>query len=103
MLRPVWRRGLAVLILASGWIGIAQAQDSTLWPERERAFFEDGPALLVPQAERDRLLALEPAARRQAIEEFLGRDPLPATPENELLAAIAARQRLAFQDQAAAG
>jgi VWFA-related protein len=95
-------RGVAVLLLSTGW-GRAHAQDSIPWSEQERAFFEDGAALLIAQEERDKLLRLEPEARRRQIEGFLARDPQPDTAANELRVGIAARQRLAFEGQVPSG
>jgi Ca-activated chloride channel family protein len=61
--------------------------------EAARQFFEEGPALLVPEAERQRLAAAPEAERIAFARDFLARDPLPETPDNELVAAIAARRR----------
>ncbi len=73
----------------------AAPTDPLLWPEAERAFLQDGPGLLLPEAERLRLLAADAAARGQIIRDFLARDPIPETPANELVQGIALRQRLA--------
>jgi VWFA-related protein len=72
--------------------------DPTLWPEAERAFFQDGPGLLLTAEQRAELPGLDAAARGRWIEEFLDRDPIPRTPANELREAIGRRQRLA-EDQ----
>ena len=69
--------------------------DPTLWPEPERAFFQDGPGLLLSPEQRTELLGLNPEARARWIEEFLERDPLPETPKNELREAISRRLALA--------
>ncbi len=69
--------------------------DPLLWPEEQRAFFQDGPGLLLAAEQRDALLTMDEAAREAFIRDFLARDPLPATPENELVAAIERRQALA--------
>jgi Ca-activated chloride channel homolog len=74
------------------------AEDPVLWPEEQRAFLQDGPALLLPESERASFAALDAAARARFIAEFLGRDPLPATPENELALGIARRQQLAAEE-----
>lgn len=66
------------------------------WPEDERAFFEDGGALLLSPAERERWLALDPADRQQAIAGLLRTTP-------ELGAAIARRRDLGFTDLPATG
>jgi Ca-activated chloride channel homolog len=70
----------------------------TLWPEAERAFFQDGPGLLLSAEQRTELLGLDPAARSQWIEEFLDKDPIPHTPANELREGVVRRQRL-IEDQ----
>ena len=74
--------------------GESGGADPTLWPESERAFFQDGPGLLLSDERRRELLALDPEARRLAIEDFLGLDPIPETPANELQEGIARRLRL---------
>lgn len=71
------------------------------WPEPQRAFFQDGPGLLLTRQQRDELLAMTPEAREKFIQEFLGRDPVPDTPVNELQAGIERRQRLMLGEFAA--
>jgi Ca-activated chloride channel family protein len=68
--------------------------DPILWPEAQRAFFQDGPALLLTLEERETFLALDEAGRDAYIGEMLGRDPIPETPANELVEGIARRRRL---------
>lgn len=68
--------------------------DPTLWPEPQRAFFQDGPGLLLSPEERDEILGLDEAGRGRLIGEFLGRDPIPETPQNELAEGIERRLRL---------
>lgn len=82
---------LAVFFLGALSLG-AQEASPTLWPEEQRAFLQDGPAYLLEPAERDRFAALDEAERQRFMEEFLARDPLPETPENELREGI--RRRL---------
>jgi VWFA-related protein len=72
--------------------------DPLLWPESQRAFLQDGPALLLDAADRARFLGLDEAGRDAFIRDFLGRDPIPETPENELARGIALRRRLAAAD-----
>ncbi len=72
--------------------------DTALWPERQRAFIEDGPGLLLGEARRAELLALDLAGRKAWIDAFLAADPLPESPENELVAGIDRRRRLAFSE-----
>jgi VWFA-related protein len=74
-----------------------QENDPTLWPEPERAFFQDGPGLLLSPEQRTELRGFNPEARARWIQEFLDRDPIPATRANELREAIARRQRLAVE------
>ncbi len=71
--------------------------DPLTLPEDQRAFLQDGPALLMPRADRARFADLDPAAREELIRAFLA-DPDPATPDNELTAAIERRQRLALSE-----
>jgi VWFA-related protein len=73
----------------------AVAEPPELWPEEQRAFLQDGPGLLLPKQERERLAGLSTEARQQAVEAFLANDPIPETPENELAIGIAKRRRLA--------
>jgi Ca-activated chloride channel family protein len=68
--------------------------DPTLWPEPQRAFFQDGPGLLLSPEERSEILGLDEAGRERLIREFLDRDPLPDTPANELREGIDRRRRL---------
>jgi VWFA-related protein len=75
-----------------------QGVEPTLWPEADRSFLQDGPALLLKPEQREELRALEPEARTRWIEEFLDTDPLPETPDNELREGISRRRRLA-EDQ----
>jgi Ca-activated chloride channel family protein len=72
-----------------------QENDPTLWPEPERAFFQDGPGLLLTVEQRTELRGFNPEARARWIQQFLDRDPIPRTPMNELREGIARRQRLA--------
>ena len=68
--------------------------DPTLWPEPQRAFFQDGPGLLLSAEERSEILGVEEAGRERILREFLDRDPLLETPENELRVGIERRARL---------
>jgi Ca-activated chloride channel homolog len=68
--------------------------DPILWPEPQRAFFQDGPALLLTPEQRAAFLALDEAGRERFIREFLDRDPIPETPANELREGIERRGRL---------
>jgi VWFA-related protein len=72
-----------------------QDNDPTLWPEPERAFYQDGPGLLLTPEQRTDLRGLNPEARARWIQEFLDQDPIPETPANELREGIGLRQKLA--------
>jgi len=93
---------LAVAALALSPAAAAQTAGSAvaraLWPEPVRAFFQDGPAFLLSAERRAELAALPPEARREAIEAFLARDPIPETPGNELLAGIERRRELVLAE-----
>jgi len=73
--------------------------EPVLWPEHQRAFFQDGPALLLDNSERQRLLNLDEEGRERFIADFLS-DPVPETAENELTVAIERRRRLAREEVA---
>ena len=70
------------------------AVDPVLWPDRQRAFLQDGPGLLLTDAERAELLAAAEPNRDELIGGFLNRDPDPATPLNELAEGIERRKQL---------
>ena len=76
----------------------AASSDSTgsplSWPEAQRSFWYDGPSFLLTSAERRELRAMDETERSQWIDEFLGRDPIPETPENELQEGIRRRKEL---------
>lgn len=74
------------------------AVDPTLWPEAQRSFWQDGPALLLTDEQRQEFLTLDSAGRDQFIQQFLSQDPVPETPANEMREGIARRQRLAALD-----
>jgi VWFA-related protein len=86
-------RLLAAWVLTLTAVAAARADDPVLWPEHQRAFFQDGPALLLDAAARRELTALGPGARDRFIADFL-RDPIPETPDNELVTGIERRSRL---------
>ncbi len=68
------------------------AADPLEWNELERAFWFDGPALLLSPQERRALSRMGEVERSAWIDSFLGRDPIPETPENELQVGIRKRQ-----------
>jgi Ca-activated chloride channel family protein len=89
------RIGLSLLLLALPALAQSPSpSDPTLWPEPQRAFFQDGPGLLLPPEQRQALAALDEAGRERFIREFLDRDPIPETPGNELRQGIERRRRL---------
>ncbi|REJ74615.1 MAG: VWA domain-containing protein [Acidobacteria bacterium] len=82
------------MVLAGG--GAAASEVSpVLWPAEQRAFWLDGPGLLVPVGERERVLTMGSDARGRWIAEFLA-DPVPESETNELRAAIERRRGLAI-------
>ena len=91
---------LCLLGTAAGLASIALAApaafeaEPVLWPERQRAFLQDGPGLLLDAFEKERFLAMDEAGREAFIQGFLA-DPLPETPDNELVEAIRRRRLLA--------
>ncbi len=91
------RRFVGVLLLLFALPSFAQS-DPTLWPEPQRAFYQDGPGLLLSAEERSEILGVDEAGRERLIQEFLERDPLPETPENELRTGIERRMRLVAQE-----
>lgn len=90
-------RNLSLVLFLFAVPSFAQS-DPTLWPEPQRAFFQDGPGLLLSAEERNELLGIDEAGRERLIREILDRDPIPETPENELRLGIERRTRL-VQDQ----
>jgi VWFA-related protein len=63
--------------------------DPVLWPEPQRAFFQDGPQLLLAEEQRTALTHMDVGARQRWIDDFLAR-PAPSLAEG-----IARRERLA--------
>ena len=77
----------------------SRASDSpVLWPAPQRAFLQDGPGLLLSEVERAELTALDEDGRARWIAGFLGSDPDPATPLNELAEGIERRRQLAASE-----
>ena len=93
MLRRLALISLSILTLTA--TGIAREWDEiVLWPEHQRSFLQDVPALLLTEEQRQAYLDASSEERDAMIEAFLANDPVPETPENELLLAIEARYRL---------
>ena len=85
---------LALAAAVTFELGAADDGDHALLPEAERAFLDDGPGWLVPDADRKALLAMDSAARAAWIKEFLARDPVASTSDNELVEGIERRRQL---------
>ncbi len=86
-------RSLALVLFLLA-LPLSAQTDPTLWPEPQRAFFQDGPGLLLSAEERSEILGTGEAGRERLIRELLDRDPIPETPENELRLGIERRTRL---------
>ena len=69
--------------------------DPVTWPEPQRAFFQDGPQLLLGDEQRTALTHMEVGARQRWIDDFLARGPGGDLPPGALREAIARRQQLA--------
>lgn len=78
---------LATLPAAAAPAGAPGDTDPLLWPEAQRSFWQDGPALLLGEEQRAAFLALDEAGREAFIQSFLDR--------SKLREGIAHRQRLA--------
>src|SRR5262245_34114693 len=91
---------LAALTLAPGAAEGRAADDGEheLLPENERAFLDDGPAWLLPDADRKALLAMDSAERAAWIQDFLSRDPVASTSDNELVEGIERRRQLVLSE-----
>jgi VWFA-related protein len=105
MKRPDVRfhRLLPALVLAASWPAHLAATEvpfalPLLWPEEQRAFLQDGPGLLLSDNEIDELLSLGPVDRGELIVRYLSDDPIPSTPENELVEGIRNRRELALSE-----
>ena len=87
-----------LLALLVGLVGIsadARTEDVTvLWPEQQRSFLHDGPGHLLSEEQREALLATSQEERDDWIADFLGQDPIPETPANELVEGIRRRRAL---------
>lgn len=67
------------------------------WPEEQRAFLQDGPGLLLSDAEIEDLANRDREGRRAFIDTFFS-DPIPETPENELRDGVERRRALALSE-----
>ncbi len=61
------------------------------WPENQREFVQDGPGFLLSPEQRSEFFDLDIEGRDQWIEQFLA-DPVPETPENEMVVGIERRR-----------
>jgi len=97
----VWAALLLTLVLVP-FGAILYAADSEeevfLWPEADRAFWQDGPGLLLTDEEREALFAMTESERTSWIEAFVATDPDPSTPVNELAEGIRRRTELVRLD-----
>ncbi len=92
---------LAVLVTAGGLLSSAYLPLNAklpfglplLWPEEQRAFLQDGPGLLLGKEKVEELADRDVVGRRQMMDEVLA-DPVPETPQNEMLEAIERRRAL---------
>jgi Ca-activated chloride channel family protein len=88
------RRAVLGVLLALPALQALPATGAVPPEEQTRRFFEDGGALLLPVAERDRLARAGAEERARFAADFLARDPDPSTPANELADAMARRRWL---------
>lgn len=79
------------------WAADESASEPLSWREEHRAFWSDGPGLLLTESQRQEFRALDDAGRERFVEEFL-RDPIPATERNELASGIERRRFLLRRD-----
>ena len=94
-MRRIFATALLLLLGGGATRAAVGEDDPVLWPERERIFLLDGPGLLLSDEERADILGARGEGRTRLIDAFLDRDPIPETPENELVEGIDRRRRLA--------
>ncbi|MEO8503055.1 MAG: VWA domain-containing protein [Acidobacteriota bacterium] len=87
-------------LLAALFLGSAGVWAETAAPlsEAQREFLEDGPGWLLSDAQRNDFLREDSAARDAHMAAFLAKDPIPATPQNELQEGLR-RRRLLVQSE----
>ena len=68
------------------------------WPESQREFFQDGPGFLLSKLQLETLLDEDTIGREEVIVRYLADDPVPETPENELVEGIRLRRALVRQE-----
>lgn len=97
--RPLVFLSIVGVLASAAALGQTDSKaDPLSWPEPQRAFFHDGPALLLSPEQRQELAALDEAGRERFIQAFLDKDPVPETTANELRSGIERRQLLAAKD-----
>lgn len=75
---------------------VAVASPAEMEREEVRQFLDEGPGLLLPTDERERLAAAPVEEALAAARQFLARDPVPETAENELVQAVERRRRVVY-------
>ena len=98
--RAIQLAGASAVASAAPALGSPPSASEIEAGEREilRRFLDEGPALLLPAAERERIALLPLAEGLAEARRFLAADPLPDTPENELASGIDRRQRLVWSE-----
>lgn len=91
---PLLLRLLAVVVIIAPVAAAEIELPDVPLTEQERSFLEDGPGFLLDAAARERYLDAGHPARQEIMSGLLDRDPLPATPANELAQGIERRRRL---------
>ncbi|HSL81345.1 MAG TPA: hypothetical protein VLF66_01130, partial [Thermoanaerobaculia bacterium] len=99
MTSPHPRAAVAAALLAAALLLLTvapapAAEPPELWPADQREFLLDGPAWLLPEAERAALAEMPEAERAAFIEEFLSAGPMPGVTPAELAEAIRRRRAL---------
>src|ERR1700761_9602890 len=79
---------------AASAVAATAPDDPVQWPEAQRAFFQDGPQLLLSDGQRTSLSRMDGSARQRWIDDFLAHPP-NGVAAPVLREAIARRQRLA--------
>ena len=84
---------IATILLLALAPSVGAQEDVADWQESHRHFYQDGPGFLMSREQRAEFRGLSDGARDDFIEAFL-EDPIPETPENELVEGIERRRRL---------
>ena len=91
------RGAVSLLLLLVSATAVAHADSPFRWPEPQRAFLLDGPGLLLQPDQRELLVEATDSEREAWIADFLARDPVPETSENELQLGIERRALVCAQ------